>query len=85
MARRKLEARLWQVWCYSALDDGKTYWLHVATPDYRRAKDEYDRLTADYTKAELRDPTNHVHESHNPVRVEMDRVFSRLDLYPNAI
>lgn len=87
MARKKSspQARHWQVWLYSALDDGVTYWLHLATPDYHRAKAEYDRLTKDYSLAELRTPLGRVIESHNAVRVDMDALCSLTYLYPETL
>lgn len=71
MARRKRfkspTARLWQVWCYSALKDG-TYWLEYASPVFEKALLRHLALRVDYQMSELRTPLGDVYDSHDAAR-----------------
>ena len=64
------------MWCESA---GKVYgthgadhWIDSVHTAFDKASKHLVALRADYVKAELRDPTNHVLDSHDDTRVCSD-------------
>lgn len=74
--RKKNQARWWSVWCESAGKQygipGADHWIDSVHLTFDKARKRFLALQADYVKAELRDPTNHVLDSHDDTRVCSD-------------